>query len=92
MKSIKKGKQPYKVAIPAEQPKNFSIQLSFERHYLEPDVLISVDTEQLIKEQKLEYLMVFDAGKSGNWELVLTHNANKEMIGLADFKQIPISK
>jgi len=30
-------------------------------------------------------MMVFDAAKTGNWELVLMHNKNKDMIGLAEY-------
>ena len=45
----------------------------------------------LVKEQRLEYLMVFDAAKTGNWELVLVHDANKQMVGVADFKQVAVA-
>jgi hypothetical protein len=33
------------------------------------------------------YTMIFDA-MSSKWELVLTHNAAKDMVGVADFKQV----
>lgn len=33
-------------------------------------------------------MMVFDAGKTGNWELIIMNNKNKDMIGLAEFQQI----
>ena len=85
-KSIKRGKQPYQLPLPADLPKNFTIELSFQRHYAEPDVHLSVDTELLIKSKKLEYLMNFDAGKTGNWDLILVHDANREVVGAAEFK------
>ena len=88
--SIKKGKQPFLKAIPDAQPKQFGVQLQFARHYNEPDLHLTVDTEMLIKEQKLEYLMSFDA-QSGQWELVVINNANKDMVGIADFKQVAIA-
>jgi len=51
---------------------------------------LTVDTELLIKEQKLEYLMSFDA-QSGQWELVVINNASRDMVGIADFKQVAIA-
>ena len=85
--SIKKGKQPFAKAIPDAQPKDFGVELSFQGYYQEPDLHLKINTDQLVKEQRLQYLMIFDA-MSGKWELVLTHNASKEMVGIADFKQV----
>ena len=33
------------------------------------------------------YTMIFDA-MSSKWELVLTHNSTKDMVGVAEFKQV----
>ena len=46
---------------------------------------ITVNMEELILSESIEYTMVYDAGKTGNWEIVLMHNKNKEMIGVAEF-------
>ena len=73
-------------------PKSFTIELSFQRHYAEPDVHLTVDTDLLIKSKKLEYLMNFDAGKTGNWDLILVNDSNKEVVGTAEFKQVAIPK
>ena len=86
--SIKKGKHPFKLALPEVQPEHFDIHLTFAQHYEEPDLRFRVSMAELTEHEGIEYLMVFDAAKTGNWELVLMHNKNKDMIGLAEFHQI----
>ena len=85
--SIKKGKQPFLKAIPDAQPKEFGVELSFQGYYQEPDLHLKIDTAQLLKEQRLMYTMIFDA-MSSKWELVLTHNSTRDMVGVAEFKQV----
>ena len=41
--------------------------------------------QELVKHSSLEYLMTFDAMKTGKWENVLILDKNKEMFGLAEF-------
>ena len=84
-KEIKTAKMPYKIALPAKVPEKFDVNLKFMGHYQEPDMQITVNMEELIISESIEYLMVYDAGKTGNWEIVLMHNKNKEMIGVAEF-------
>ena len=71
--------------MPQEMPEEFTVQLSFSRHYFEPDMVLKIKTEELLEHKSIEYMMVFDAAKTGKWELVLMHDMNKEMIGLAEF-------
>ena len=85
-KNIKKATMPYTIALD-KKPKSFDIQLQFMRHYNEPDLVIKVNMEELVEHQGIEYLMSFDAGGSGNFEVVLMHNKNKDLIGIADFEQ-----
>ena len=68
-------------------PEKFNIHLSFMQNYCEPDLQLTVSTEELVLNESLEYMLVYDACKTGKWELVLTHNKNKEMIGLCEFEQ-----
>ena len=86
-KPIKKAKQPYLYTLPAQRPEHLNVELHFARHYEEPHVIIKVNMAELTENQSIEYMMVFDAAKTGKWELVLMHNQNKDMIGLAEFDQ-----
>ena len=48
---------------------------------------LTVDMEELVLSESIEYMMVYDAGKTGKWEIVLMHNKSKDMIGVAQFEQ-----
>ena len=87
-KSVKKEKQPYNYAIPEQTPDHLTVQLNFVRHYQEPHVSLKVSMADLLEHESIEYMMVFDAAKTGDWELVLMNNKNRDMIGLAEFNQI----
>ena len=49
---------------------------------------ITVSMEELVENQSIEYLMSYDAGKTGNFDVVLMHNKNKDLIGIAEYKQM----
>ena len=87
-KSIKKERQPYNYVIPDPTPDHLTVQLNFARHYEEPHVSLKVSMAELLEHESIEYTMVFDAAKTGNWELALMHNKNRDMIGIAEFSQI----
>ena len=87
-KSVKKEKQPYHYAVTAQMSDHLTVQVNFVRHYQEPHVSLKVPMAELLEHESIEYMMVFDAAKTGNWELVLMHNKNRDMIGLAEFNQI----
>ena len=91
-KDIKAAKMPYKIALPEKKPKSFDITLQFMRHYNEPNMKIKVNMEELEEHQGIEYLMSFDAGKTGNFDVVLMHNKDKDLIGLAEYEQIGSGK
>ena len=61
------------------------IELEFMGNYKEPNLQLTVSMEELVQNEAIEYTMVFDS-TTGNWELVLKHNKNKEMIGIGEFK------
>ena len=58
------------------------------RHYNEPDMKLTVSMEELVQHKAIEYLMSFDAGGSGNFDVVLMHNKEKDFIGIGEHKQI----
>ena len=53
-------------------------------HYEEKNIKLKVNMEELVAHQTLVFEMVLDS-KSGNWELVLVQNANRNMVGIAEF-------
>ena len=53
-------------------------------HYHEPDLQLTVPLEELTQSGMIQYTMVFEP-TTGNWELVLMHDKNKEMIGIGEF-------
>ena len=79
---------PYKMALPDKIPEKFDIRLQFMRHYNEPDMKLTVSMEELVQHQSIEYLMSFDAGKTGNFDVVLMHNKEKEFIGIGEHQQL----
>ena len=46
--SIKKAKQPFKVALPEQEITHFDIDLTFAGHYNEPGIKLKVFMEELI--------------------------------------------
>ena len=36
--------------------------------------------------------MSFDAGKTGNFDMVLMHNKDKDLIGIGEYEQIGVGK
>ena len=55
-------------------------------HYQEKILTLKVDMEELNAHRSIMYEMSMDS-QSGNWELVLMQNADRDMIGLAEFTQ-----
>ena len=85
-KSILKETMPYKADMPEDlKTDNFVIDLSFMGNYQEPEIELTVSMEELFEHGSIEYTMVFDP-TTANWELVLMHNKEKDMIGVAEFK------
>lgn len=62
------------------------MKLTFFKHYAEPGLLFDIDMEDLVAGEAREFLMVFDAGKTGQWELVLAHDNDKQMLGPVEFR------
>ena len=76
---------PYKLALPeAITSKTIDIDLTFMGNYQEPNLHLKVLMEELVEHGEIEYEMVFDC-QTENWELVLMHNKNKDMIGVGEF-------
>ena len=86
-KPITKDRQPYLYTLPAQTPEHLNVELHFARHYAEPHLMLKVNMAELVEHQSIEYLMSFDAAKTGKWDLVLMHNQNKDMIGIGEFDQ-----
>lgn len=78
-------RQPYTVSIPKNAPKAIDLKLTSFGYYKEPVLKLKVDLKALITDKQHEYMCVFDAA-SCKWELVLIHNAERDIIGAADFK------
>ena len=67
--------------------KTFTVKLTFFEHYAEPELSFDIDLEDLMAGETREFLMMFDAGKTGKWELVLVHDKDKQMLGPCEFKE-----
>ena len=82
------AKQPYKMTIPEQRPEAFKIDLQFMGHYQEQNLVLDVNLEELANSpgQSIMYEMVMDS-QSGNWELVLQYDAERNMSGVASFTQ-----
>ena len=55
----------------------------FQRNYNEPDLTFTVDMADLKEHNKVEYEMVYGAGDTGKWEIILK-KVNKDMIGVVE--------
>ena len=55
-------------------------------HYQEKNLKLKVDMDELQAHRSIMYEMSMDS-QSGNWEIVLMQNADRDMVGLAEFTQ-----
>ena len=55
-------------------------------HYKEKNIKIKVDMAELQNAGSIVYEMVLDS-ISGNWELVVMQDADRQMMGVAEFTQ-----
>ena len=85
------SEQPYTFDLPAAgvPDQKFQIELQFMGHYNERNVKLTINMEELTTLQSIVYEMVMDS-QSGNWELVLMHDADRNMVGVAEFTQGPV--
>ena len=81
-------KQPYRMTIPENRPQAFKLDLTFMGHYQEQNIVLDINLEELANApgQSFMYEMVMDT-QSGNWELVLQYDADRNMCGVASFTQ-----
>ena len=87
--SQQQAKQPYKMTIPAERrPEQFKVDLTFMGHYQEKNIVLDVNLEELANApgNSIMYEMVMDS-QSGNWELVLQYDGERNMFGVGSFTQ-----
>ena len=82
------AKQPYKFSAQAEEarPETFQIELVFMGHYSEKNIQITINWQELIANGTIVYECVMDS-QSGNWELCLMQNLDRDMVGIAEFTQ-----
>ena len=84
------AKQPYRMTIPTERPRpdQFRVDLQFMGHYQEQNLVLDVNFEELQNApgQSIMYEMVMDS-QTGNWELVLQYDAERNMVGVGSFTQ-----
>jgi len=57
-------------------------------HYAEKNIKIDVDLAELATHGSILYEMVLDS-PSGNWEIVVMQDADRNIIGVAEFLQHP---
>ena len=55
-------------------------------HYSEKNLKLKVNMDELLAHQSIVYEMVMDS-QTGNWDLCLMQNLERDMIGLAEFTQ-----
>ena len=53
-------------------------------NYREKNLTLKVDMDELQAHRSIMYEMSMDS-QSGNWEIVLMQNADRDMVGLAEF-------
>ena len=88
--NTKVARQPYQQTLPDgfDATKTLEITCEFQGHYHEPNLTFSVDMADLIEHGKVEYEMVFGAGDTGNWEIIVKKGSGREVFGVVeDFKQ-----
>ena len=85
-KTGKKQRQPFNIKILNENVDSLKVKLGFLGHYSEPDLELKIEMGLLKEQGELEIMMVYDAGKTGEWDLVLVSGANKEIIGVVEWK------
>ena len=78
-------KQPYKYTLPS-QPEQFQVELQFMGHYREKNIRLKINLAELQANQTLVYEMVMDS-QSGNWEIVVVQDPDRNLIGVAEFTQ-----
>ena len=84
--STQQRAQPYKATLPEQHPDNFEVELQFMGHYKEKNIKIKVDMAELQNAGSIVYEMVLDS-ITGNWELVVMQDADRQMMGVAEFTQ-----
>jgi hypothetical protein len=60
------------------------MKLMFQRHYFEQDLTFEIEMADLLEHGKVTYEMVFGAGDTGNWEIVIKHGADGDVIGVVE--------
>jgi len=55
-------------------------------HYNEKSLKLTINMEELTTHNCIVYEMVLDS-KTGSWELVLMHDQDRNMVGVANFTQ-----
>jgi len=80
------AKQPYKYTVPSNEVEDFHIELESMGHYHEKNLKVKINMAELQAAQSLTYECVMDS-VSGNWELVVAQDADRNVVGVADFSQ-----
>jgi len=55
-------------------------------HYNEKSLRLTINIEELLAHNCIVYEMVLDS-RSGNWELVVMQDQDRNMVGVANFTQ-----
>lgn len=83
MPSARNSVQPYKVGKTNATGK-FKVNLTFEGHYKEPNVVLNIPIDLLTNMQSMIFVMKYFV-KEGSWESVMIHDAKDVEQGPADY-------
>ena len=87
--SQKQQQQPYKKTLPTEDcPESFTTNLKFFGHYKEKNLKLTIKMEELQAFGSIVYECVMDS-QSGQWELVVMQDPDRNIVGAAEFTQSP---
>ena len=83
--STKQTAQPFTANIDdkGSLPETFDITCRFQRNYAEPDLRFTVESADLEAYGSVVYEMVYGAGDSGNWEIIVK-KVNRDVIGIVE--------
>ena len=74
--------------LPEEnRPAKLICDLQSIGHYQEKNIQLHVNLEDLEANQTIVYEMVLDS-QSGNWEIVVMQDNDRNMVGIAEFTQL----
>ena len=74
------------MTLPEQRPEIFEVVLQFMGHYQEKNLKLKIDLNQVLAGGGIVYEMVFDSS-SGNWEIVVMYDSDRNVVGVADFTQ-----